>query len=46
MYIIKVDEESLPVYIGGKGAGLTDETELLKWVRHRLASHPKLPDLY
>lgn len=40
----EITEENLPIYKGGKNAGVTQDDALLKHLSDRLASFPKLPD--
>jgi len=40
----EITEENLPIYKGGKNAGVTQDDALLKYLSDRLANFPKLPD--
>ena len=41
----EVDDENLPVYVGGGGGGLQSHEDLVKWVRSRINSIYRIPDI-
>eukprot|EP01038_Epipyxis_sp_PR26KG_P009617 gene9617-12950_t len=41
----EIDDESMPIHMGGQGGGISDDVELLSWVKSRIKNFPPLPDI-